>query len=175
MFDQLQRYIQIPKPSPKTPSKIEPDTDSIYTYDSIYKAPSVKIPIQAIDVNQANSEGWESLPGIGPSYAGKILRFRESLGGFSSIEQIGNTWHFPDSVFRQIIQYLELSPVYRHLNINTLSAEELAKHPYLKSKQATVISRYRDNYGPFEKIEDLLQTKVLQEDDLKKLKPYIIF
>jgi competence ComEA-like helix-hairpin-helix protein len=41
-----------------------------------------------VDVNTADVEGLDRLPGIGPARAREIIRTRERLGGFSSVEQL---------------------------------------------------------------------------------------
>ena len=128
-----------------------------------------------IDINQSTEEDWIRLPGIGPTYAGKILRFREALGGFCSVDQVGETWNIPDSVFQQIRPYLNASAPYRMIAINQSSEEELAAHPYLNSKQARVIIRYRSHYGPISDMEGLRKTGVLKEQDITRLAAYILF
>ncbi|MBR9922954.1 MAG: helix-hairpin-helix domain-containing protein [Bacteroidetes bacterium] len=128
-----------------------------------------------IDINQSKAEDWNSLPGIGPTYAGRILRFREALGGFSSIDQIGETWNLPDSVFQKIKPWLQASPPLQKININKSEADALASHPYLNAKQARIICRYRNNYGPFKDTAGLTKTGVINEKDIEKLTPYLQF
>lgn len=41
-----------------------------------------------IDINRANSAALESLPGIGPTYAQRIIEYRKAHGGFESIEEL---------------------------------------------------------------------------------------
>lgn len=52
--------------------------------------PSSSIPSQteAINLNTATAEQLISLPGIGPSYAERILTWRNKHGSFTSIEQL---------------------------------------------------------------------------------------
>ncbi len=133
--------------------------------------PSVK----PLDVNTATQADWEALPGIGPYYAGRILRFRNALGGFSDIGQIRETYGLPDSTFQKIKPYLQLDTPPQTLAVNEVTAEALSQHPYLSLRQAKIIVKYRDTYGAFENEEQLLKTGVLDEENLRKLRPYLTF
>ena len=41
-----------------------------------------------LNINQATAEALEALPGVGPSRAAQIVELRQSLGGFSTYEQL---------------------------------------------------------------------------------------
>ena len=41
-----------------------------------------------VSLNQASSGELESLPGIGPVMAGKIIKYREENGGFRNVEEV---------------------------------------------------------------------------------------
>lgn len=140
------------------------------------KRPAVeKKNILPIDINKASTEEWQSLPGIGPAYAKRIVTFREKLGGFYGIEQISETWGLPDSTFQAIQSWLQVSPVHKKLLINQLDIKTLSEHPYLDYQQASLIVRFRENHGPFQSVEDLRKIPLLKETDLQRLFPYLDF
>ena len=63
---------------------------SFATTDSLadpYSEPEPPLHL-LVDINQATQHDLERLPGIGPVKAGKILALRDSLRGFSTIEQL---------------------------------------------------------------------------------------
>ena len=64
-----------------------------------------------IDINTATAEEWQQLRGIGPGYSKRIVNFRNKLGGFTSIGQVGETYGLPDSVFQKIVPFLTSSPI----------------------------------------------------------------
>ncbi|MGD8427459.1 MAG: helix-hairpin-helix domain-containing protein [Balneolaceae bacterium] len=41
-----------------------------------------------IDVNKAGNKALQSIPGIGPAYAGRIIKYRKKHGGFKTIGEL---------------------------------------------------------------------------------------
>jgi competence ComEA-like helix-hairpin-helix protein len=61
-----------------------------------------------ININTATAEDWKAFPGIGEVIANRIVKYRTSMGGFKSVEQVAKTYGLSDSVFQQIKPYLFL-------------------------------------------------------------------
>jgi len=134
------------------------------------KSPAAK----QIDINAATQDEWESLRGIGPGMANRILKFRDKLGGFISIDQVGQTYGLSDSTFQQIKGRLHIgvTPI-RLLNVNQLSAEELSRHPYIQYKAARAIVQYREQHGKYHLVDELKKIESLTSDVFFRLEPYI--
>jgi len=47
-----------------------------------------KTPAQPVDLNSATEVELETLPGVGPATAQKILEYRNTHGGFHDVEEI---------------------------------------------------------------------------------------
>jgi competence ComEA-like helix-hairpin-helix protein len=47
-----------------------------------------KPPAQPVNINAANSEQLQTVPGIGPATAEKILQMRKSYGAFKSVDDL---------------------------------------------------------------------------------------
>ena len=55
-----------------------------------------------ISLNRANSSQLESLPGVGPALAGRILAYRDEIGSFASIEQLLEVTGIGSKLFENI-------------------------------------------------------------------------
>lgn len=128
-----------------------------------------------VDINQSNIYQWQLLNGIGPAYASRIVKYRDKLGGFSSVDQVGETYGLPDSVFALIRPHLTTSEIIRPLWINRWPADSLRNHPYINWKQASIIENYRLQHGPYRAAEDLFRIKVFDTVFVEQLRPYLAF
>jgi len=130
---------------------------------------------EPIDINTADKEAWQKFYGIGPVLSGRIIKFREALGGFSRIEQVGETYGLADSVFQSIRPHLKLERLPLSININQCDLETLARHPYISWKLARRLLRYRQQHGPFDGVEDMKGIKELPDDFFEKVAPYFSY
>lgn len=128
-----------------------------------------------VDVNRASPDIWQLLPGIGAGWAGRICRFRDALGGFSSVEQVAETRGLPDSVFRRIQPLLDLGEGPRGWPVNLLEADSLARHPYISRKQASILVNYRRNHGPYRDAGAVARSMAFSPEELDRVRPYLDF
>lgn len=61
-----------------------------------------------ININKATQTELETIPGIGPSTALKIINYRENNGKFSSIEDIKNVSGIGDVKYENIKDYISV-------------------------------------------------------------------
>lgn len=128
----------------------------------------------AIDINAADTSAFIALWGIGSKLASRIVNFRNKLGGFHCVEQVGETYGLPDSTFQAIRSRLQCpDPSLRTLNINTADAVLLDQHPYISRSQANAIVRYREQHGAYQTVDQLLQITILTPDQVEKVRPYL--
>lgn len=108
--DKLIPYIQIPSDN-IVASRREKQTSSIDSNPSIKKQNFVSATkkIESIDINTATAEQWKSLPLIGDVLSNRIVKFRNKLGGFTTIDQVKQTYGLSDSTFQIIKPYLTIS------------------------------------------------------------------
>lgn len=127
-----------------------------------------------IDINSADTAQWRSLKGIGAFYAKRIVNFREKLGGFYSIQQVGETFGLPDSTFQMIKPFLLVhTAAIRQINLNTATVDELKAHPYIKGGLAHAIINYRNVHGAFTSVEQLQNIGAIDDEVYRKIAPYL--
>jgi competence protein ComEA len=93
---------------PSQPTPAAPDQN-----DSTAPSRSISIDIGgSININMANQEELESLPGIGPALAERIIAYREANGPFSTIEEIQEVDGIGPKKFEDIknLIIVEISP-----------------------------------------------------------------
>ena len=126
-----------------------------------------------VAINSADTAAWIALPGIGSKLAARIVAFREKLGGFSSVEQVAETFGLRDSTFQLIRPYLRLDGSVRSINLNSASLEELKEHPYIRWNGARAIVAYRQQHGKFGSAEELRKINLFDEATVARLMPYL--
>ncbi len=108
---------------------------SFVVADSVYRRLERFIEIPRVDLNRADSAALDDLPGIGPWYAARIIAYRAELGGYSFAEQLLDIYRFDREKFDGLADLVYCSPPTPYA-LWSLPADSLAKHPYIRSRQA---------------------------------------
>jgi len=139
--------------------------------DTSYHQEKIR-PGQTIDINTADTAMLKMIPGIASRRAARIVAYRKTLGGFVSVEQAMEAIEMPDSV----LKYMTISSVpVTKINVNSLSVQQLMKHPYLNFYQAKAINEYRKNKGDLHSFEELSSLENFRPTDIDRLRPYVEF
>jgi len=145
-------------------------------YTSYESKPFVKEDRKSsvIDINAADSSAFIALPGIGSKLSARILAFRDKLGGFYSVEQVGETYGLPDSTFQKIKARMQVDEnSIRRLNLNTATKDELKLHPYIRWNLANAIVEYRNQHGAFKNLDELKNIALVDETTFQKIRHYL--
>lgn len=139
-----------------------------YTYAARHKLR----PGEHIAINSADTTQLQKIPGIGSGYARMIIRYRERLGGFTTMAQVLESGPVPESA----LQYITIDAAQVHkLNVNKLSLNQLRRHPYINFYQAKAICEYRRLHGPLHSLEELRFSPDFPPAQIERLKPYVSF
>lgn len=130
-------------------------------------------PVYLIEINEADTTLLKSLHGIGSKLAGRIVSYRNKLGGFSSIDQLREIYGLSAETFEKIRNKVSCNAAYSRINLNTCTLEVLSAHPYVSEKKARGLINYRDKHGDFDAVEDILHTGLFDDESFRKIAPYL--
>jgi DNA uptake protein ComE-like DNA-binding protein len=129
-----------------------------------------------IELNTCDSSDLERLPGIGPVLSARIIKYRNLLGGFSSVNQLKEVYGLRDSTYLLIYSRVTAdSSLIRKINVNSAGFNELNKHPYIERSEAQSILKFRELGGRIENVSILVEEKILTGDKALRIIPYLSF
>lgn len=129
-----------------------------------------------IDLNGCDSVLLMTLPGIGPVLSVRIIKYRNLLGGFASVNQLKEVYGLLPETF-EIIKgrvFADSSKLIR-IKINSVGYKELYRFPYFERYEVTAILKYRELKGRVESIDDLTENKLITDEKAIKVRPYLNF
>lgn len=144
--------------------------------DTISKIVKERNDIQKIPFSEADSITLQIVSGIGPALAGRIIKYKMSLGGFHSKSQLAEIYGLKEETISKIWDYFDFDPlIFKSIYINSGNIQELSSHPYINYGQAKVIFAYRKQHGNYTSPDDLLEIKIFKEEWVEKLNLYLDF
>lgn len=158
--------------------KEKPDVKPAFaadTLNNVLPAQKTAYVKKIIDLNSADSVDLISLPGIGPYFAGKIIDYRERLGGYAASEQLMDIYGIDRerySIFCERV-WADKSKVVK-LKLSEASADDLAKNPYIGAYIARSIVKFRESAKDnVITVTALVVNKILKEEIAKILVFYL--
>ena len=126
-----------------------------------------------VDLNTADTTLLKRLPGIGSSFAKRIVEYREKLGGYCETVQLLEVYRMDTARYNEIKDYVKIDSLFvpNKLKINSDSFKILLKHPYLEYDDVKKIVNHREQKGMIASWEQL--TKVVGDAINPKLRYYV--
>lgn len=136
-----------------------------------------KQKINVLDINQATQEDLIKVYGIGEALSGRILKQKEILGCFVSMEQMNDIWGLSPEVINELsIHFKVVVPSnFKKIAVNEASLKELSQFSYFRYALAKQIVTYRSMNGNINNIEDLSKIKGFPVDKAKIISLYLEF
>ena len=140
---------------------------------TVIKDSEVK-PIPLLEINSASKEDLIELNGVGEFYAKQILKYKNELGGFVFIEQLLEVWKMRLETYEKLLPQLSIDTnKIKKINVNTCSLEDLRSHPYLDYYQANSIIKMRMQKDGYNELQEILESKLINEEEFQRLLPYL--
>ena len=131
---------------------------------------------QPVDLNRADSAGLCRVNGIGSVTAGRIVAYREQLGGFVSVEQLSEIPGITESNYEKIVKQI-FCDCYeiQKIDINFADPKVLARHPYIREENLRRLVKIRQLKGGWTSVEELIEDHIFTREEAEKLAPYLLF
>ncbi len=143
-----------------------------------YRPPRLYTPrkFRAVEINGATSGALISVYGIGEVLSGRIIEKRESLGGFTSLEQLQEVKGIDMKKIKELDGKIFVDPArIKKININFATRNTLVKHPYITSNMADRIIKGTKMKGVIVNNQQLIDNDILTPKEAKKLAPYLSY
>ena len=128
-------------------------------------------PGATIDLNTADTTLLKRVPGIGSSFARRIVKYRELLGGYYVVEQLQEVYGMDRERYDAIYPYFTVGTTVRPL---TLTIDSISYHPYLSWRHKRTLRRLLEAEEPLD-WSHLMATGDFTRDDSLRLAPYMPF
>ncbi|MGN8059392.1 ComEA family DNA-binding protein [Pedobacter sp. 22163] len=166
MYKKILPYVNIPDQPINASRKYAPFDKKEYT----------KKTLVIVDINKADSAQLDEIKGIGGTFALRIIKYRERLGGFYKKEQLLEVYGLDSNKYAEIKDQIEISNApLKTININTATFNDLKRNPYLSYKQINAIIQYRKQHGNYANPSDLKKIIILNQQVIDKITPYVSF
>ena len=132
-----------------------------------------------LDINRADTADLMRIPGVGRYYASAIVKYRQRLGGYTSLAQLqelGKDYDV-DNLPANIGDWLTIDEnvACRQINVNTATLKELKAHPYIGYYRARAICDLREAEGRIVGLRQLSFLDTFSAEDIARLAPYLSF
>jgi competence protein ComEA len=126
-----------------------------------------------VELNSADSVALAGLPGIGPSFARRIMKYRDLLGGYHNTEQLKEVYGFTEELFVKVSPFVKAdAALLRKINLMTADFKTVNKHPYLTYEHTKAIFDRRR----MTRINATNLREILNDDTAyAKVLPYLTF
>ena len=125
-----------------------------------------------LELNMADAQDLEVLPGLGPVLSQRIVRFREMLGGFHDIDNLYEVCGLDSHVVDGVKSFVTVNATLVHpLCLDTLSFRSLLKHPRFDVETTKKLMRARGRV--VHALDVVLMRSRLDSAVLRKVRPYL--
>lgn len=135
-----------------------------------------KVPAgTTFDLNAIDSIELQRVPGIGPSFARRIVKYRHLLGGYYTVLQLQEVYGMDAERYRQIKPFFRIDVAPYMFCWDSITPSSLPRHPYLNYVQMQALRRLLAHKGHISSWSDLMALPEFAPDDSVRLSHYFYF
>lgn len=171
IYMRIEPYIALPTSASKQHQQEVPNLLKSAPDNQKHKMVKYK-EARLLALNRVDTIELKKIPGIGSYIAQKIVKYRNQLGGYYSIQQLEEI-NIKSDLLKDwfIVDPTQIAPI----NINTSDFKTLLKHPYLSYEQVKAIFNYKDKHGQIKSIKQLQFLDEFDAKDMERLTYYLSF
>ncbi|MDD2436962.1 MAG: helix-hairpin-helix domain-containing protein [Massilibacteroides sp.] len=129
-----------------------------------------------IELNSADTTSLKKIPGIGSTFAKRIVKYRHLLGGYTSVHQLHEVYGIDKEKYNALARWFKTDTTkIRKLAVNRLPIDTLIRHPYLNYQQGRALVSLRERKGYLSGWQNLELLEEFNVKDKERLQPYLSF
>ncbi len=127
-----------------------------------------------IEINRADSSMLVARLKLAPWIAGRIIKYRNLLGGFYQKQQLYEVYGFDSAAVAKRSKSIRVDTSFiQKLDLNKSTFKQLVRHPYISYKLTKYIVNTRKAKGQFHSINEIKESPLISEALFYKLGPYL--
>lgn len=130
-------------------------------------------PVQ--DLNEATAEALMRVNGVGEVLSKRIVKYRESIGGFRDEEQVKDVYGLSPEVVERITKSFKIlkAPNMEKQDLNSISLLDLSQIPGFSYELAREVVEYREQKKRIGSFEELGKIKGFPVEKLERIQLYL--
>ena len=126
-----------------------------------------------VELNDATPEMLNEINGIGEVLAGRIVKFRDKLGGFYIVNQLQEVYGLSVENYNRMSPFLKVDiEKIKKVNAQIATFNQLKSHPYVSWEMAKLIVTER-NEDSISTLDFLKEEQIVGEADFERIKFYL--
>ncbi|WP_455773709.1 ComEA family DNA-binding protein [Porphyromonas asaccharolytica] len=130
---------------------------------------------QRIDLNSADTLTLQQVPGIGPSFARRIVKYRDQLGGYYTVLQLQEIYGMEPDRYQRIKPFFYIGVRNYSTPFDALRSDSIPSHPYLNYRQQAALARSIRKNGTIDSWHRIMSLEEFNRDDSVRLSHYFHF
>ena len=128
----------------------------------------------SFSINTADSAAWESLPGIGPKLAHRIIAYRKLIGFFTDSSQLKKVYGLPEKTFVSLERIFKVGDLtaFTKLDLNIQPEWKLKIYPFWEEGEFDLFLGQRKR---LRRIDSWDEVRGLRPETLRHLKLYFFY